>query len=96
MGWFYPKKSVEGYTEQTMATVSLSPTFHLVVIFGIVFSLMWISHNTAIYLQLLLLSSPILFILFLFSYSTTNARLNIPFMRIQNKSLQRNGVSLGM
>ncbi|RDY07841.1 hypothetical protein CR513_07979, partial [Mucuna pruriens] len=85
MGWLYPKKrSVEGYTGQAMATVSPSPNFHLVMIFGIVFSLLWLSNYTAIYLQLLLMLSPILVILFLISYSTTCGRLNFSFMRLKN------------
>ncbi|KAG5025508.1 hypothetical protein JHK86_021422 [Glycine max] len=87
MGWFYPKKrSVEGYTSQNMTTaVSPSPNFHLVVIFGIVFSLLWLSNYTAIYLQFLLMLSPILGILFLISYSTTcGGRLNFSFTRLKN------------
>jgi len=87
MGWFYPKKrSVEGYTRQNMTTaVSPSPNFHLVVIFGIVFSLLWLSNYTAIYLQFLLMLSPILGILFLISYSTTcGGRLNFSFTRLKN------------
>ncbi|KAK7313915.1 hypothetical protein VNO77_39120 [Canavalia gladiata] len=91
MGWFYPKKkSADGFTGQSMATVSLSPTLHLAVIFGIVISLLWISHNTAIYFQLLLLVAPILFILLLLSYSTTTARLNFGFMR--SESLKPAGI----
>lgn len=87
MGWFNPKKrSVEAYTRQNMATVSPpSPNFHLFMIFGIVFSLLWLSNYTAIYFQFLLMLSPILFILFLISYSTAAiGRLNFSFTRLKN------------
>ncbi|QCD88789.1 hypothetical protein DEO72_LG3g3340 [Vigna unguiculata] len=93
MGWFYPKKSAEWkqeltLTEQTMETASLSVNLHLFVIFGIVLSLLWLSHYTtyksqqnhiALYVQLLLSLSPILLILFLLSYSICG-RLNFCFM----------------
>ncbi|RDX78599.1 hypothetical protein CR513_41097, partial [Mucuna pruriens] len=104
MGWFYArKKSAEWkqeckVAEQSMDTASPSPTLHLIVILSIVLSLLWLSHyktqqnHTAIYFQLFLLLSPIMFILFLLSYSTC-ARLNFCFMRSGHKSLQRAVVS---
>nr|KYP39669.1 hypothetical protein KK1_039028 [Cajanus cajan] len=107
MGWFYPKKKSsewkQGYklAEQSMDTASLSPTLHLLVILGIVLSLLWLSHyitykaqqnHTVIYFQLFLFFSPILFILFLLSYSYCG-RLNFCFMLSGHKSLQRAVVS---
>ncbi|KAL9296248.1 hypothetical protein ACSQ67_022144 [Phaseolus vulgaris] len=105
MGWFYPKKSAEckhecTLTEQTMDTSSLSLNLHLFVIFGIVLSLLWLSHYTtykaqqnhiALYVQLFLFLSPILLILLL-SYSTCG-RLNFCFMSSRHESLKRAAVS---
>ncbi|KAL2329168.1 hypothetical protein Fmac_022595 [Flemingia macrophylla] len=99
MGWFYPKKKSEawkqGYTlaEQRMDTASLSPTFHLLVILGIVLSLLWFFYyttykahpnQTVIYFQLFLLS-PIMFILLLLSYST-RGRLNFCLKTVPDTS----------
>ncbi|BAT89763.1 hypothetical protein VIGAN_06081400 [Vigna angularis var. angularis] len=85
MGWFSPKNT------NTMATTvsSTSPNFHLVVIFGIVFSLLWLSNYTVIYLQFLLMLSPILAILLFISYATTFGRLNFSFMRFKNVASHR-------
>ncbi|CAJ1933893.1 unnamed protein product [Sphenostylis stenocarpa] len=106
MGWFYSKrksaewKQVCTLAEQTMETASLSPNLHLLVIFGIVLSLLWLSHyNTykaqqnhiALSFQLFLFLSPILLILLL-SYSPCG-RLNFCFMRSRNKSLQPTALS---
>ncbi|ESW03588.1 hypothetical protein PHAVU_011G026400 [Phaseolus vulgaris] len=106
MGWFYPKKSAEckhecTLTDKTMDTASLSLNLHLFVIFGIVLSLLWLSHYTtykaqqnhiALYVQLFLFLSPILLILFLLSYSTCG-RINFCFMSSRHKSLKRATVS---
>ena len=82
MEWFYPKRRgpewKQGWTGQTMGSVS-SPPLPLLAIFGIVISLLWLSHYTgykaqlhhsAINLQIFLVLLPILLILFMASYST--------------------------
>ncbi|KAE9616418.1 hypothetical protein Lalb_Chr03g0024681 [Lupinus albus] len=80
MGWFYPKKMKQHVlTGQSMKTFSLSPTFHLLIIFGIVITLLWFSlytdykthsHQIAIKFHFLLFFSLVLFILFFISYSS--------------------------
>lgn len=100
MGWFYPKRrggaerKQQGCTSQTVTPYSLSPTLHLLMIFGIVISLLWLSHytdykaqsqHTAINFQLFLLMSPILLILFLIAYSTSG-RLNFHFTCSKHES----------
>ncbi|KAJ6346148.1 hypothetical protein OIU78_008722 [Salix suchowensis] len=82
MEWFYPKRRgpewKQGWTGQTMSSMS-SPPLPLLAIFGIVISLLWLSHYTgykaqlrhsAINLQIFLVLLPVLLILFMASYST--------------------------
>lgn len=104
MGWFFSRKRNAKWKQesmgQSMTTVSPSPTLHLLVIFGIVISLLWLSHyykaqphhHTPFYFHLFLLLSPILLILFFISYSTCG-RLSFPFTRSEHDSLQRAMVS---
>ncbi|KAJ6927370.1 hypothetical protein NC651_011432 [Populus alba x Populus x berolinensis] len=82
MEWFYPKRRgpewKQGWTGQTVASMA-PPPFPLLAIFGIVISLLWLSHYTgykaqlrhsAVNLQIFLFLLPILLILFMASYST--------------------------
>lgn len=82
MEWVYHKRRgqewKQGWTGSGMASVS-APPLPLLVIFGIVISLLWLSqykyykaqlYNTALNLQLFLFLLPILLIFFMISYST--------------------------
>ncbi|KAJ7967206.1 Transmembrane protein [Quillaja saponaria] len=83
MEWFYPKRRgpewKQGWTGQTVASIS-APPFHLLAIFGIVISLLWLSQytdykaqwrKTTINFQIFLFLLPVLLILFMISFSTS-------------------------
>ncbi|KAL5561132.1 hypothetical protein UlMin_030879 [Ulmus minor] len=96
MEWFHPRRRgpdwKQGWTSQTLNSMS-APPFHLLTIFAIVMSLLWLSQytgykaqlqQTAVNFQLFLFLLPLLLILSVASYSSSWLS-NFQLRRPQNK-----------
>ncbi|EEF33128.1 uncharacterized protein LOC8285145 [Ricinus communis] len=100
MEWFYPRRRgpewKQGWTGQTLGSISIPPP-PLLVIFGIVILLLWLSqytdykaqlHHSAINFQLFLFLLPVLLILLIASYSTNW----MPYFRLRQPRSGRESV----